>query len=263
LKEFKKELLFDYFSIIWVSFCAFSLAFGFSIWVNYSNALNYSLAVFFSSLIVYSLANFRNKSLTFFLILTFFSICSFYFFLVSKLNLTSTILLTISFIVSILYVLPQTFLKLREIPFLKILIVATIWIITSCIVPILNSKSHFSNYFLIFSIFLFLITNIIPFEIRDRKIDSSSLKTVAQVFGVKTSISIAFSLLLVSALLIMQEKTNSMFFYFYALNCIFLFVLIFNIEKFLKSKFYFILLDSSVFILALLLIILKKITPFL
>ncbi len=251
MTEFKKLLVYEYLSVIWVSICSFTLSFGFSSWIGFKNALNYSISVFFASLIIYALANYKLKKRWNIISMCLFLLIATHFLVLAELNFISHILLFFLFCISLVYVLPLNFIKIRTVPFIKIFIVALIWILALCIVPIMNIKSTFKDYFTVLSILFFLLANIIPFDIRDSESDSNSLKTVPQILGIRKSISFAFTLLLIASVFFYKSAIQPNFSLFYLLNASFLFCLISQTPKLINSIFFFILLDSSVFLLGL------------
>ena len=109
----------------------------------------------------------------------------------TRINFASMVVVGVLGIFTLLYVLP--FLpkakNLRDVSGLKIFIIALVWCGTTVILPLVASNYNFgiSDLELVFysiSRFLMVIALIIPFEIRDLKLDDIYLKTVPQVLGV-------------------------------------------------------------------------------
>ena len=110
---------------------------------------------------------------------------------------------------SLLYAVPvipckNTRKTLREIPYLKIWVILTVWIIVVCLVPLseLNAFETGSLFAtrLVFILqqgaFVFALT--IPFDIRDLKVDAKEQKTIPMILGIERSIKIAKSALWIS-----------------------------------------------------------------
>ena len=109
------------------------------------------------------------------------------------------LILCIIGIVSVLYPIPILIpfgikTRLRDFPFVKIFLIAFVWSATSVILPYTESLSQNGLLssrivllmFLVQFIYILFIT--LPFDINDAKVDQSSgIKTIASVFGVKTS----------------------------------------------------------------------------
>ncbi|MBZ9620874.1 prenyltransferase [Psychroflexus lacisalsi] len=109
---------------------------------------------------------------------------------------------------TLLYVLP--FLprakNLRDVSGLKIFIIAIVWSGTTVVLPLISSEIALSSFsteeiLYICSRFLIVVALIIPFEIRDLRLDQIYLKTLPQVLGVSRSKILALSFLLLSMFL--------------------------------------------------------------
>jgi len=140
-------------------------------------------------------------------LLTFFSItfgliglvCVYY------VNLYCWIILVPMGTLSALYVIPVIPFKpnsptLRQVPFLKIFVIALVWSIIIIGIPMLdtehvNFKENVAIYLFILAllqVFFFVIGITIPFDIRDINYDrEDNLKTIPTVFGIKKSLLIA------------------------------------------------------------------------
>ncbi len=86
------------------------------------------------------------------------------------------------------YAMPLPYKTLREIPFLKVFIIAFIWTAVTLGLPYIESKTLLvydaKLYFEIAERFCWIVLLMIPFEIRDYNYDRQNLKTLATVFGV-------------------------------------------------------------------------------
>lgn len=85
--------------------------------------------------------------------------------------------------------MPLPHKTLREIPFLKVFIIAFIWTAVTFGLPFIESATPFEYdvqlYFEILERFCWILLLLIPFEIRDYNYDRQQLKTLATVFGVQ------------------------------------------------------------------------------
>lgn len=105
--------------------------------------------------------------------------------LIGKLSLGSILLLIISGAVSLLYVIPIKGIIMREIPYMKIYLIAFTWAAILILFPMLNEHLFEWNVMIqALAHALFIISAAIPFDIRDLKFDHDSQKTIPQVFGV-------------------------------------------------------------------------------
>lgn len=125
-------------------------------------------------------------------------------------------LLIIPAILSFFYVLPdfQGFRRklnrfsLRNIPFIKIYLIAFSWMVISVFIPLFTaSLLEEINLLIVVLIlaekFIFIIAITIPFDIRDIKIDEKEKKTIPQLLGISRSKWLAVFLLLISSTLIL------------------------------------------------------------
>lgn len=96
--------------------------------------------------------------------------------------------LIISGLMSLFYVIKIPGVKgksLRDIPTLKIFVIASVWAATGTFLPWMNDPVYPNNapwlYFLIYFIFILAIT--LPFDIRDIYLDEAEKKTIPQRIG--------------------------------------------------------------------------------
>jgi 4-hydroxybenzoate polyprenyltransferase len=128
----------------------------------------------------------------------------------------SLIILSISTILSLLYVYQSKSSRLRDIPHLKIHLIAIIWVTAVGIFPLINEGvEDLNNWFFVVAHYLYIVAITIPFDIRDLKYDHRKLRTFPQLIGVKNSKILSVALLLVFAGLALFFKetlqTNSIF----------------------------------------------------
>lgn len=91
----------------------------------------------------------------------------------------------------------------RDVPYLKIIMIAASWGITCGTIPLFLIKSYELNSVILnFSwVFCYLLAITIPFDIRDLGIDEERKKTIPQWVGIKISKIIALSFLIFSILI--------------------------------------------------------------
>ena len=117
-------------------------------------------------------------------------------------------------LLTILYAVPflSGFDKnLREISYLKIVVVAFVWAGFTVLIPVIDAGNEISInvVFLILQRFLIVVVLILPFDIRDVKYDAISLQTIPKKIGVEKTkklglILIVFSLVLEYLLVLHQ-----------------------------------------------------------
>jgi 4-hydroxybenzoate polyprenyltransferase len=204
------------FSNLFVALCAAAITLQTYILYNLSLNTAYILFVFFATLFLYNLQRLilrplyikapgsirhdwileHKKTLIILTGLSGMSMLGILFFMASRIFYAMIPL----GILSVFYFLPG--IGLRKIPFLKSLLVALIWAAVSVYVPVLLSGNEYrkSEVLLLFSErALFFLSLCVVFNIRDIEHDRlSEVRTVPSVFGIKTSIRLGLSGLLVT-----------------------------------------------------------------
>ncbi len=204
----------------------------------YNENLNWFL--FFGTITGYNfvkyagVAKLHHKSLTkdlkiiqIFSFLCFLSLCYFMYQVPIK-----TLYFTIPFVLlTILYAVPflSGFDKnLREISYLKIIVVGFVWAGFTVFIPIIDAGNEISVdvLFLMLQRFLIVVVLILPFDIRDVKYDAISLQTIPKKIGVEKTkklglILLVFSLVL-EYLLVTSSIVKTPFMIFFFLMIIFL-----------------------------------------
>jgi 4-hydroxybenzoate polyprenyltransferase len=109
-------------------------------------------------------------------------------------------------LLTILYAVPflSGFGKnLREVSYLKILVVAFVWSGFTILIPLIDAGKEISLeiVFLLLQRFLIVIVLILPFDIRDVNYDAISLQTIPRKIGVKKTKKIGLILLIFSLVL--------------------------------------------------------------
>lgn len=118
-----------------------------------------------------------------------------------QLNL-KTILLFIPFgLLTYLYTSP--FLSLRNIPSIKIVLIAFVWASVTVLIPILNAdiQIDFKVILIYIQRFLIIIVLTLPFDIRDFQFDKRHLQTIPQLIGVERTKKFGFILMTIAMLI--------------------------------------------------------------
>jgi len=108
---------------------------------------------------------------------------------------------------TILYAIPflSGFQKnLRNISYMKIVVVAFVWAGVSVVIPVLDAVQSVDNpvlWFLFLQRFVLVAVLILPFDIRDVQFDAISLQTIPKKIGEKNTKKLGFALLLFAVLL--------------------------------------------------------------
>ena len=187
--------------------------------------LNLIFCVFFATISGYNfvkyagIAKLHHRSLTKQLrAIQIFSAISFVFtiYFLVQLRLMSIMLLISLSIINFIYAFP-VFSKaknLRNLPLVKIYIIAMVWSITCVFLPIIEYQVNFElDYIYMFlQQFLMVVVLMIPFEIRDLKYDLVKLQTLPQILGILNAKILAGILLIFITILS---------FYFFESNMIF------------------------------------------
>lgn len=121
-------------------------------------------------------------------------------------NIKTIIALAVMGFFSVVYVVRfipynNKWLALRDIPFLKIFVIAFVWALVTGMLPIISSKDliqiNLQHILFLTKQFLFVVAITIPFDIRDMKYDvEKGIKTFPLVVGVKKVIILGVLLLL-------------------------------------------------------------------
>lgn len=154
-----------------------------------------------------------------------------------------TLIISIPFnILTILYAVP--FLSglaknLRQISYLKVIIVAFVWAGFTLLLPLVDAKASIDLYTVImfFERFLLIVVLILPFDIRDVKYDAISLQTIPKKIGVTQTKRLGLLLLILALILEYlfptPSRLNTPFLLFF-----FLVILFLMRSKIEQSKYY-------------------------
>lgn len=143
--------------------------------------------------------------------------------------------------------------NLRDIPSLKIFLIAIVWALTATFLPYFNldEKVVAIPWLLFISNFMLIIALTIPFDIRDLQLDEPEKKTIPQLLGERKAIFIAMALLTLYWLLMCLIMHQ---FLFVSLIGVTLTIVIVNGAKKSADDFYFsFVVDGLLLVLPLLL----------
>jgi hypothetical protein len=132
-------------------------------------------------------------------------------------NLGILTLIVISVFLSITYALKIRDRNLREIPHLKIHLIALVWVVVIAFFPLMNEGDYNVNKWIFGGIhYFYLLAICIPFDIRDLIYDNSKQKTIPQIFGIQKAKVIGITALILFTLIALciqpQLQTNILFY---------------------------------------------------
>ena len=158
----------------------------------------------------YELTVSKNKpihdfSITFFLpaLISFFVLLYIFF----VFTFTKQVLVVCITFFTIAYTIP--FYKknnLRSYPIIKILTISTSWTLSIVVLPFYQIFDSFQLIYYSVIIFLMVTAQMVPFEIRDAKLDANYVKNSVNIYGLKTIKKVGYILLL--SILVFQITKN-------------------------------------------------------
>ncbi len=209
----KRFLTYLIYTNLVVAFSAGFLSAGFCYQQEIENWVLYGLFSFFSTLAVYNgqrifkaKENKETEWLTWVkihhkILIAFVFICSLFstglFFFLDQNITTIYFLFILTGCISILYVVRIKGRNMRELPFIKIHLIALSWVIVLILFPLLNESIVSFRQEYTFAFYCYVLAVTIPFDIRDIKYDSPSQKTIPQIMGIKFAKILSVLLLIV------------------------------------------------------------------
>lgn len=215
-----------------VAFSAGSLAFSFSDYNSLENPILYGFFLFFGTLFIYNIQRLlrfkeisKNTSLrhywikknknTLFIMLFFSGFGALLTLLFLRSNISALIILFFAGVLSLLYAFRFDTKKrtVRELPYLKIHLIAISWTLLAFAWPIINSSVGFEakHIWYCVALYFYIVGITIPFDIRDLPFDSPAQKTIPQVVGVKRSKVIGVVMLVISGVIIVVKTTSALY----------------------------------------------------
>ena len=208
---------------IHVAFAVFSFVKITEIYFELDSNNAFNFFIFFATITGYNfvkyfgIAKFHHRSLTddlkiiqVFSFVCFLLMCYFGF----QLSIKTLFLLAGFGLLTILYAIPflSGFQKnLRNISYLKIIVVALVWAGVTVVVPIFDSYDivEYQKISLVFlQRFLLICLLILPFDIRDIKYDAISLQTIPRKIGTQSTKKLGFVLMLFALVIEFLISTN-------------------------------------------------------
>lgn len=129
----------------------------------------------------------KYKKFILLLILLTLIVSIYCFFLIGIKNWWSIALLTFNGLISMFYVVRINGRNLREIPFIKIHLIALTWVSILIMFPIINEGIAINWWLTLLAFYSYIIAVTIPFDIRDLKYDMDTQLTLPQLIGVRGS----------------------------------------------------------------------------
>jgi 4-hydroxybenzoate polyprenyltransferase len=209
-------------SNLYISFAAVIFTLAAQIQLGIKPQLHvYLVIIFFATLFEYNLHRFittikilkltdtkerklRYGGLTVYFAMLAFALCGFIV-IVFYAKPEVLIVLTPFALITLLYSVPvfktqKSFMRLREIPFLKIFLISFVWSTATTIIPVIHNESSLFNLSVIATLterFFFIFAITIPFDIRDMESDlQAGLKTIPLKLDKNKSILISYIALL-------------------------------------------------------------------
>ena len=144
-------------------------------------------------------------------IILLISFCSGVYFLIDfsvyKLIIFTPFLFIVTF-----YRWPVLGVSLRDIPFVKILLISFCWAFITIFLPdLFFGKESFSAWVYILASFLYIVGITIPFDSRDAELDQVTKKTIPQLVGKKMACFLAVLILLLVGLIFLLLSQKFMF----------------------------------------------------
>ncbi len=193
------------------------LSAGFCFFYEVENWSFYGLFAFFSTLTVYNAQRIlktrerkktewilwvkkRKKALIVMVMISFVASATLFFLVENQLPITYFLLATVGCI-SIFYVVRVKGRNMRELPYIKIHLIALSWVIVLILFPIINENVGIIRIFYAFAFYIYIIAVTIPFDIRDLKYDQDFQRTIPQLMGVTKAKILSVVLLVIFFLL--------------------------------------------------------------
>ena len=200
----------------------------------------------------YELTVSKNKpihdfSITFFLpaLISFFVLLYIFF----VFTFTKQVLVVCITFFTIAYTIP--FYKknnLRSYPIIKILTISTSWTLSIVVLPFYQIFDSFQLIYYSVIIFLMVTAQMVPFEIRDAKLDANYVKNSVNIYGLKTIKKVGYILLL--SILVFQitknQINNSLELHFSSLIILIIMTVLIRKSTYNQSKYFSSLMVESI-----------------
>ena len=248
---FKNILNFYVNSSIHVALAVYSLVRITELYFDLPYNENLDYFIFYATITGYNfikyagVAKFYHRSLTKSMrLIQIFSFLSFCLLVYYGSNLSTTVLIYfIPFaVLTLVYVVPFLggFQKnLRRVSYLKIFLVAFVWSGVTTVIPLIVGEYQYEVSIILLFVqrMLFILVLILPFEIRDMKLDFKNLKTLPQKIGIEKTKKVGFVLLLFSLTIEFLITTSFAYRNSYLVICFILLIFLMRSTQ-NQSKFY-------------------------
>ena len=266
-EKLKKGIEHLVFSNLLVSLSIGFLCCGICVQLNIPNPYWYSLFVFSSTLLTYNVQRFIKSTQTVpyptnhiiwvlshkqeIYLIGIFSLlsCVYSFCQIFHWSFVSLFILIISSFISLFYVYKIKSKSLRDAPYLKIHLITLVWVIAIGVFELVNEKIYdHEKWMFVLIHYLYIVAITIPFDIRDLKYDDPKQRNIPQVFGVKNSIIISFSLILLYTILAIYLQPNLQFNLPFLTSIFGALFLIIGIKESRNEFYYSGLIEGSIFV---------------
>ena len=193
----------------------------------------------------------RNKKALWFVVflLGFFSF--FLFLILFSFELKAGLVFSVSAFVSVFYVVKLGKISLREIPHIKIHLIAIIWVLITLVFPLINEGYVFKYFYYVLPHYLYVIGVTIPFDVRDLKHDSKKQRTIPQLLGVLGAKFLAVSCLVSFAFFMCFLDFRFTYNYFFFVAIIIQIVLVLFTNEFRSETYFAGFIDGAISVLGL------------
>lgn len=137
------------------------------------------------------------------------------FLCITQLPLDFLYSLIIPGILAVSYVLPERFkrLSIRQVPFIKIIILTLVWTTLTAAIPVINNGTLNNGWQFILERFIFIIALAIPFDLRDYFYGKDEkINTLPWLIGPGNSKALSFVLLVVFTLFAFTYSVDNLFY---------------------------------------------------
>ena len=189
----------------------------------------------------------HDFSITFFLpaLISFFILIYIFF----VFTFTKQVLVVCITFFTIAYTIP--FYKkynLRSYPIIKILTISTSWTLSIVVLPFYQIFDSFQLIYYSVIIFLMVTAQMVPFEIRDARLDAHYVKNSVNIYGLKTIKKVGYILLL--SILVFQitknQINNSLELHFSSLIILIIMTVLIRKSTYNQSKYFSSLMVESI-----------------
>ena len=173
------------------------------------------------------------------------------FFFIDNHTTVIYLLLVLVSCISILYVVRINGRNMRELPHIKIHLIALTWVLILILFPMVNEEIHSAKIGYSSAFYVYILAVTIPFDIRDLKYDKVSQRTIPQLLGVLNSKVLSVILLFISTVVFVVIEPTLRINPLFILSMIAQLILILNMNK-NRGDFYCAgLIDGAIAILGL------------